>query len=269
MQRREAAGNAKHVAQESKKARRDGIPGSIATDLPKSNVNDGPPLQPEVAAPTPPVAPTKKGEPEQSEAPATGEEASLAPQFHDDPSFSEEDSSVHNLHADFFYGEDDDYNPRHPDEDLDKDGKVLEDDLMDPEEDWKDLLEVTQEQELPGPPPLYEELVKEEAEDAHPLPPNYIPLAANKFNEHEKVLMRIYDVCEKARAPRYLMDAILDIIREEHSKFDTKHGIWRRKAFVKKMMEDFPCPPPTMVGVNLETDLVRDIQYRRTPRNHV
>ena len=91
----------------------------------------------------------------------------------------------------------------------------------------------------------------------------------DRLDKHELALLRVYDICEKARAPRYTMDVILNIFQEEYNNFDFQHKIWKRDTFIKTIIEKFPCTKPEIHPEDLESDHARDIQYHRIPRNLV
>lgn len=68
-------------------------------------------------------------------------------------------------------------------------------------------------------------------------------------------MMRLYNICDQAGSPRYLLDSLLAQMKTEirRNKFDPLHtSITQRDSFMARMHRKFPTPPPEAILVQLE-----------------
>ena len=90
-----------------------------------------------------------------------------------------------------------------------------------------------------------------------------------QFSPSERLLLRLYDLADFAEANLYLIDEVINIIKEEISNgFDFKsHKIPTRDTFFENMKQRFPVPEPIITPVALETQKEQDIHYQRESRD--
>jgi hypothetical protein len=91
--------------------------------------------------------------------------------------------------------------------------------------------------------------------DPFTVEPNFMK-ARHCFTNKDRSRMKLYDVCDKAGCPRYLMDKVLAQLKVEMSvnNFDPLDPtITKRNAFMAKMHRKFPSPPPVAIQVTLES----------------
>jgi hypothetical protein len=76
------------------------------------------------------------------------------------------------------------------------------------------------------------------------------------FTTNDRSMMRMYNLCDEAGSPRYLMDQLLAQLKVEmtSNQFDpTDFSITKRDAFMARMHRKFPSPPPEAIPVQLES----------------
>jgi hypothetical protein len=76
------------------------------------------------------------------------------------------------------------------------------------------------------------------------------------FTTNDRSMMRMYNLCDEAGSPRYLMDQLLTQLKVEmkRNQFDPTHfSITKRDAFMARMHRKFPSPPPEAIQVQLES----------------
>jgi hypothetical protein len=85
------------------------------------------------------------------------------------------------------------------------------------------------------------------------------------FTNNDRSMMRMYNLCDEAGSPRYLMDKLLTQLKVEmtRNQFDPTHfSITKRDAFMARMHHKFPSPPPEAIQVQLESFLEPVTIYR-------
>ena len=86
------------------------------------------------------------------------------------------------------------------------------------------------------------------------VPPNY-GKSDHCFTSADRSMMRLYNICDKAGSPRYLMDRLLSQIKIEitRNSFDpSQSSLTLRDPFMARMHRKFPSPPPVAILVQLE-----------------
>lgn len=83
----------------------------------------------------------------------------------------------------------------------------------------------------------------------------------------ERVLLRLYDLLRHVGSPLYVLDHIIDILREEthNNGFDIRKPIMRRKTFLKKIARRFPVSDPEKIPVRLESITANETTATTTP----
>ena len=85
------------------------------------------------------------------------------------------------------------------------------------------------------------------------------------FTKHDRAMMRLYNLCDQAGSPRYLMDQVISQLNTEITKnqFDPcDPSITQRTAFMARMHRKFPSPPPERIEVKLESFSDGVVVYR-------
>ena len=85
------------------------------------------------------------------------------------------------------------------------------------------------------------------------------------FTKPDRSMMRLYNICDQAGSPRYLMDKVMSQLNTEISfnQFDPCHpSLTKRNAFMARMHRKFPSPPPQRIEVKLESLAEPVIVYR-------
>jgi hypothetical protein len=85
------------------------------------------------------------------------------------------------------------------------------------------------------------------------------------FTNNDRSMMRMYNICDEAGSPRYLMDKLLTQLKVEMTTnhFDPNHfSITKRDAFMARMHQKFPSPPPEAIDVQLESFMEPVTIYR-------
>ena len=90
---------------------------------------------------------------------------------------------------------------------------------------------------------------------AFTVPPD-LQKAQHCFTDQDRSLMKLYNVCDQADCPRYLMDKVLAQLKFEMTmnNFDpTAPSITKTNTFMARMHHKFPNPPPEANNVQLES----------------
>ncbi len=109
--------------------------------------------------------------------------------------------------------------------------------------------------------------------DAYFLPQDF-NRGQHVFTNTDSSMMKLYDTCDKAGAPRYLMDKVISQIKSEMSmnNFNPLNPtIKKRDAFMKQMHRKFPTPNSEPIDVQLESfpepvtmyrfDFIKQLQF--------
>jgi hypothetical protein len=75
------------------------------------------------------------------------------------------------------------------------------------------------------------------------------------FTKSDRSTMRLYNICDQAGSPRYLMDSLMSQMKTEitRNQFDPLHSaLTLREPFMARMHRKFPSPPPQAIQVQLE-----------------
>ena len=97
-----------------------------------------------------------------------------------------------------------------------------------------------------------------ESGDAFVVPTNFLK-ARFCFTNNDRSMMRMYNLCDEAGSPRYLMDKLLTQLKLEMTtnQFDPTHfSKTKRDAFMARMHHKFPSPSPEAIEVQPSTGLM-------------
>jgi hypothetical protein len=85
------------------------------------------------------------------------------------------------------------------------------------------------------------------------VPPNY-GKGKHCFTQQDRSMMKLYNICDQAGSPRYLMDKVLHQLKHEVSSngFDFAF-LTKRDPFMARMHRKFPSPPPEAISIQLES----------------
>jgi hypothetical protein len=94
------------------------------------------------------------------------------------------------------------------------------------------------------------------------IPPDYFQ-STTTYTNADQSMLRLYSTCDKAGAPRYLLDEILSQLKHEirFNGFDLLSGsLTKRDPFMKRIARITPSPPPETITVQLESNTLTNIQ---------
>ena len=87
-------------------------------------------------------------------------------------------------------------------------------------------------------------------------------LDLKQLTKTERLMVRLCDVARQAKAPLYLVDAIVEIVQDEaRGGLDLKTPMLKREAFLGHLLSRFKVDPPEMYRVELETNQHKDVPY--------
>jgi hypothetical protein len=87
-------------------------------------------------------------------------------------------------------------------------------------------------------------------------------LDLKRLSKTERLMVRLCDVARQAKAPLYLVDAIVEIVQDEaRTGLDLKTPMLKREAFLGHLLSRFKVDPPEMYRVELETNQPKDVPY--------